>query len=596
MLRCPGCDAPLDADAAFCTNCGLPTGGGKAADGDSKNAAGGQTHPQGTPQELGTIGVGRVVDGKYRVDRVLGEGGMGVVYAARSLHTDVDVVIKAVRPEFAHRKDIRDRTLAEGRALARIDHPNVVQLKTVVLERDELLLVMQYIEGESLEEVILRGVRERRPMRWDDAIRIFYQVLDGVGAAHAEGVIHRDLKPANILIRNKDGVVKVTDFGIAKPVGQDERKTDTKGIIGSVHYMAPEQVKGLKDLDLRCDVYALGILLFQMLTGRVPFDADNTYDVLRKQVEDPLPSLLALRPDVPPAVEGIVQRACAKERAHRFGSCAQFKQALEGIPSGYAATTAAPIYQPAGKTVPEEPVFDGYGPAPAQTGTITGQSAALPPTRRDAPGRGWLIPVIGVVGLASAGTLLIATGVVTLGGDAPDPGETTSGAPLTTASETHSQTESQTESAGDPLAAVAGEWASDTGRLLRAVVVGNKIEFQVVDASQFAGQGYRDDEPRFVLHPLPEPNQFLVEDRIRPLPPTGTPYDIAQAHPTCMAVWRDAGGDPLRASLTGDRLDVDFAKIEPTARNYVIAGGKVISCRGLEALEAKRLPQVLRRP
>ncbi|MCA9619600.1 MAG: serine/threonine protein kinase, partial [Myxococcales bacterium] len=142
-----------------------------------------------------TLVQGQIVDGKYRVLRVLGEGGMGVVYLARSIHTDVDVVIKSVHPEYAHRADIRQRTLDEGKALARIDHPNVVPLKSVVVDDGQLLLVMQYIEGVDLEQRILRHVELGKPMPFEEVLRIFRMVLHGVGAAHDEGVIHRDLKP-----------------------------------------------------------------------------------------------------------------------------------------------------------------------------------------------------------------------------------------------------------------------------------------------------------------------------------------------------------------------------------------------------------------
>jgi tRNA A-37 threonylcarbamoyl transferase component Bud32 len=594
MRACPTCQAPLGADTTFCTGCGTKV---------ATNAGVGPT------PEDGSISAGTVVDGKYVVERVLGEGGMGVVYLARSLHTDVEVVIKAVRPEIAHRKDIRDRTLAEGKALARIDHPNVVQLKTVVVDDKALLLVMQYIEGHDLEVLLLQNAKAGRAMGWDEAIAIFRQVLGGVGAAHDEGVIHRDIKPANVLIRAKDNVVKVTDFGIAKPEEDAQKgKGDTKGIIGSVHYMSPEQVKGQRDLDRRVDIYALGIVLFEMLTGRVPFDSDNTYDTMRKQIEEPLPSVGAFRPDLPPGLDGVLGRACAKERDQRFNSCAEFRAALDalggavaGAPMGVSGTVpGAPAKLGTAATQLGTPVITGPGqaasnnwaPPTSNHGTITGQIAELPATQRD-PGKSnmlWgVLAVGGVLGVVT--TVLLTTGVI--GGEGADDDGPAAPTATTTASET---TTSQPDEPESPLAKLEGIWKSESQRELKAVIVGERVEFQVVDAEQFAPQPYVAGEARFVLHPLPEEGKFLVEDRIRPVPPGGHTYGSANARTTCVGIWREASGESLRAQLTDDRLDVDFAKIEPSPRNFVIANREVTSCVGLEKLSATKTPGVFRRP
>ena len=593
MRRCPSCKAELGPDTAFCTGCGMRVGDVGA-------------DPPPAPDD-GTLAPGQVVDGKYAVERVLGEGGMGVVYLARSLHTDIEVVIKAVRPEIAHRKDVRDRTLAEGKALARIDHPNVVQLKSVVVSDRQLLLVMQYIQGDNLEEVIHRHVTAGQFMPWAEALPLFRQVLAGVGAAHAEGVIHRDLKPANMLIRAKVRVAMVTDFGFAKPE-QDaqEGKGETKGIIGSVHYMSPEQVKGQRDLDRRVDTYALGIVLFQMITGRVPFDADNAYDLMRKQIEAPMPSIGVHRSDLPAGLDGLLQRACAKDREHRFSSCDAFLVALDGLST---ATAALGMNNPmaTGATVPGSldvvppaagmPVKTVMGtPAaphapvphtPLAHGTITGQAAELPATVRE-PGTSWLVPVLAIVGvMVVVGGGLFAGGVFdSHGGDGGSEPDTTTTSESTTTSSEEDQS----------LDLYAGTWVSESGRKLEAVIVADKLEFRVVDPADFTPQPYAKDEVRFVLHPLPEPGNFLVEDRVRPVPPAGHGYASAMARATCVAVWREAGGESLKARASDDRLDVEFAKIEPSSANFAISGRQVVSCKGLERLAAVRLPAVLRRP
>jgi eukaryotic-like serine/threonine-protein kinase len=621
MILCTTCQAPLADDATFCVTCG--------------NKVVTQAGPYGAAPTDGSLAMGQVVDGKYRVERVLGEGGMGVVYLARSIHTDVEVVIKAVLPEIAHRADIRQRTLDEGKALARIDHPNVVQLKAVVLDERQLLLIMQYIEGDDLEKRIIKHAQMRQPMPVDEVLRIFKMVLAGVSAAHAEGVIHRDLKPANILIRAKDGVAKVTDFGIAKPMAEaQEGKGKTKGVIGSVHYMAPEQVRGQRDLDRRVDVYALGIVLFQMLTGRIPFDSDNTYDTMRMQIEEPLPAVSPTRPDLPAALDGILQQACAKDREHRFPNCEAFLEAIESlgtvqspaqhaaaapagstIPQGPASPSLSPgtaptMAQPAipqgppyasgpqpGMPVPAQtapsgphyPPTGGYGPPPATHGTITGQPATY---AAPAPsGRSWILPAAG------GAFLLLLLGIGLAAGIGVTNNQGNDGQGPAASSEPSSKPSSAPPPVKDPLEPYAGIWASESGRRMKAVVVGDRLEFQVVDASEFGRQGYNSGEARFVLRPVPnEDGAFVVEDRIRPVPPAGYRYVGADARNTCVAVWKDAGGNPLRGQGLGDRLDIDLAKIEPTVANFVRSGRTVTSCRGLEKLEGTRIPTVLRRP
>ncbi|MCK6593536.1 MAG: serine/threonine protein kinase, partial [Polyangiaceae bacterium] len=362
MATCASCgkDAPPDSEA--CPACGAPMRTGGSGGGGGGNTVPGSPVPEAmaaepsqTPQlpaqniqipkiqkiqniqNVAPEAAGAVVmSAARRADQhrksYVAEGGMGVVYLAREIHTGVDVVLKAVRSELAHRKDVRERTLAEGRALARIDHPNVVHLKAVVVEEQALWLVMQYIEGESLEKTIKRHIAEKRPMLLPEVLRIFRQIVAGIDAAHQEGVIHRDLKPANVLIRKKDGVAKVTDFGIAK--GEEDARAGkgmTKGIIGSLWYMSPEQVSGRRDLDKRVDIYALGIVLYELLVGRVPFDADDDHTIMRLHLTAPVPLVSRMRRDVPESVDAIIQKACAKRREDRFPACDAILRALDAI-------------------------------------------------------------------------------------------------------------------------------------------------------------------------------------------------------------------------------------------------------------------------
>ncbi len=581
MKLCPKCNAPLDGAALFCTQCGatLPTHSGTDPEGDTHLADEGAPAPD----------AGRVVDGKYAIVRVLGEGGMGVVYLARELLTDSNVVLKAVRPDIAHRANIRERTLAEGRTMARIDHPNVVQLKSVVASDDELWLVMQYVEGETLEETIERHVASREPMPVDTALDIFRQVLAGVEAAHQEGVIHRDLKPANIMLRRKDGVVKVTDFGIAKPEEQARAgEGNTKGVIGSVNYMSPEQIQGQRDLDRRVDIYSLGLVLYEILASEVPFDGDTVFATQRLHIEEPFPSLSVRRPDVPPVLDSILKRACAKGRDERYASCQEFLQALEGVAQHGAPPPFLPGPTDVTATVPGAPDLGG--------GTITSQPATVTAPQPAQGGGGWLFPLVAIVVLGGGGTALWFSGVLPIGETESETAPIGVTDPTPSATETAAASATASAAPAAPLAGLVGRWMSANGVEVEAAMAGDSLELQVVDPAQFGLQDYRAGEARLILHPIEgEATTFAVEDRVRPLPPTGRRYETANARGTCLAIWTSAGGRPLRAQLRGDRLDIDMAKIEPRATNFVMEGTKVVSCRGLEGLTARRLPITLNR-
>ena len=383
MIDCPTCHQPNPEGASFCIYCGgtLPDSKSPAEAGTVKGqplapspgtvpgrpASGAFQQQEGVtpppPPPAGMLEAGTLVDGKYEIDRVLGEGGMGVVYLARDIHMDVPVVVKAIRAEYAHREEFRRRILAEGRALATIDHLNVVRMYAVVVEPEALYLIMQFIEGESLDKTVERYVAQQTPMPVDLVLRIFHQVLDGVGAAHIEGVIHRDLKPANILIRQRDAVAKVTDFGIAKAEEDAQAgRGQTKGIIGSLLYMAPEQIKGRRDLDKRVDIYGLGILLYELLVGRVPFDAPSEFEIMKLHLEGQVPMISRMRSDVPSYIDAVIQRACAKSRDDRFASTQEMSTALrEGQAAQEVArslpATAEGAPAPEALVSPQRPAF-----------------------------------------------------------------------------------------------------------------------------------------------------------------------------------------------------------------------------------------------
>ncbi len=585
--RCPKCGDIVVAGSAFCTSCGTPL----VHDNTVTATAPGEPAAEafaGSPEgEKATrVPTGTLIDNKYNVDRVLGEGGMGVVYLAEDVHTGVFIVLKAVRPELAHRRDVRERTLAEGRLLARIDHPNVVHLNAVVEDTTGLWLVMQYIDGESLDKTIKRHRDARDRVAFTEAIDIFRQVLLGVAAAHHEGVIHRDLKPANVLMRRKDRVIKVTDFGIAKPeeqarIGQGK----TKGIIGSLWYMSPEQVQGKKDLDKRVDIYSLGILFFELLTGRVPFTADSSYELMRLHVEEPLPKVAAERHDVPAWVDDVLARACAKKREERFGSAEEFLAAIEA----HMPARPTQLHASGATRLPEVPSVPPI--ADAQP-TAAGTSHTRPGT--EGGGRGWIYALVGLLALGGG-----AFAVYSLvdGGDPPKkkkpdvadatPTATTGDAP------TAKPSVSQAPPKVDPLDKLVGKWRSESGTAFEGVRVGDAVEFRIADAKQLAPSDYRDGEARFVLRATDD-GGYLVEDKIRPQPPVGSTFD-PKSRNTCQEVWTDVDGRPLRATFDGTRLTVSFAKIAPKAKNFTLEGDVVVACSGLKAVSASQGSTVLTR-
>jgi serine/threonine-protein kinase len=333
---------------------------------------------------------GSLFDGKYRIERQLGAGGMSVVYLATEVTVDMPVVIKALLPHFASQAGFRERLLREARALARIDHPNVVRLRSVVAAAPDLCVVMEYVEGEDLAGRLARWATEGRP-GIDATLAMFQSIVSGVEAAHQEGIVHRDIKPSNVLVRSRDGRLKVTDFGIAKSLDETDKQL-THGMIGTMYYMAPEQLRADPSIDTRADIYALGILLFEMLTGTVPFNAASAYEIARQHIQDPLPSLRARAhwlPDDPriAALDMLLGRACAKQREARHASCAELREGLDRVlsfgPQGRSAQPAASGYNAPREAGPSHP--PGHPPGLLQPAGPSHPPAPLHPSGPSLP-------------------------------------------------------------------------------------------------------------------------------------------------------------------------------------------------------------------
>lgn len=262
--------------------------------------------------------------GDYRVEGILGKGGMGKVFRVRSLITGREEAMKMVLPDLDASPELAERFLREIRVHASLEHPNIASLYSALRVDNRLVMVMELVEGESLADKLQNG-----PLDPDAAIDAACQVLDALGYAHARGVIHRDIKPANILITPK-GRIKLTDFGIAR-AASDDPITRTGFALGSLPYMSPEQIRS-EPVDARSDIYSMGIALYELVTGRRPIRGDSEYALMNAQLQQaPIPPD-ELRPSLPRALSAAITKALAKTPAERWQTAAEFRSALRHAP------------------------------------------------------------------------------------------------------------------------------------------------------------------------------------------------------------------------------------------------------------------------
>lgn len=267
--------------------------------------------------------IGKVLDDSYRLDELIGVGGMANVYRAYDLKKDRTVAIKVLREEFLDNVELVRRFKNESRAISVLNHPNIVKVYDVSITPQLQYIVMEYLNGITLKEYLKqRG----RALPWKEAIHFVAQVLRALEHAHANGVVHRDIKPQNIMLL-ADGSARVMDFGIAR-ISRSESQTVTDKAIGSVHYISPEQAKG--DItDAKADIYSVGVMMYEMLTNTLPFDADSPVSVAMKQITDTATPLRQIDPSIPEALEEIVERAMAKEPAARYPSASDMLADIE---------------------------------------------------------------------------------------------------------------------------------------------------------------------------------------------------------------------------------------------------------------------------
>jgi uncharacterized RDD family membrane protein YckC len=313
---------------------------------------------------------GHVLAG-YRIDGYAGRGGMGVVYRATQLALDRTVALKLVAPELAGDEGFRERFKRESRLAASIEHPNVIPIHEAGEADGQLFICMRFVEGTDLRELLaLRG-----PLDPARAARIVSQVADALDAAHARGLVHRDVKPANVLIGDRGGVehVYLTDFGLTKQTAGQSTLTQTGQWVGTLDYIAPEQIEG-RAVDARTDVYALGCVLYQTLTGVVPFDRDSEVSKMWAHISEPPPRPSRRRPGIPQAFDAVVARAMAKDPGQRYGSAGELGRAARAAASG----AAAPVSDASTDVGPPAPAQHPTYPPPSLRPPAPGAPAASP--------------------------------------------------------------------------------------------------------------------------------------------------------------------------------------------------------------------------
>lgn len=344
--------------------------------------------------------IGRVVGSSYQVVEKIGEGGMGAVYRAADQMLERDVALKAIRPELSREPEIAERFRAEARTLARLSHPSIANVYTFFYEGEELFLAMEFVRGQPLSRVL----SAEGPIPWERAVAMLGTAMEGIEQAHRAGVVHRDIKPDNLML-TESGALKVMDFGIARVMGSGHL-TRTGLLVGTLRYMSPEQIRG-EEVDGRADVYALGTVLYEMLTGKPPFEGGTDWAILRAQIEEPPRPPSERIPTLPWWIDRAVLKALAKSPAERFQSVEEMRRTLlrqgETMTGAAGAGRTAPMnleelptqVTPPGSRTPTPPPIPRPIPPPIPPGY---RSPALPPpvaatTQASVPGPSSYRPV-----------------------------------------------------------------------------------------------------------------------------------------------------------------------------------------------------------
>ena len=265
---------------------------------------------------------GQKINDRYQIIRTIGEGGMANVYLAHDLILDRDVAVKILRGDLADDEKFVRRFQREAIAASSLSHPNIVEMYDVGEDDGKYYIVMEYVEGKTLKNLI----KKRGGLTLPEVIDIMTQLTSAIACAHDSNIIHRDIKPQNVLIK-EDGLVKITDFGIAMALNSNEL-TQTNSVMGSVHYLPPEQANG-KGATVKSDIYSLGIVMFELLTGKLPFKGENAVEIAIKQMKNQIPSVCNINSLIPQSVENIILKACAKNPKNRYNNVVEMYNDIE---------------------------------------------------------------------------------------------------------------------------------------------------------------------------------------------------------------------------------------------------------------------------
>lgn len=327
--------------------------------------------------------------GPYQIVGLIGQGGMATVYRAHHARLDRYVAVKVMHAAFLQDPNFHSRFEREAQIVARLEHPHIVPVYDFAETDGQPYLVMKHIEGRTLKGLLADG-----PLPLDQVVQIMTPIADALTYAHQRGVLHRDIKPSNIVM-DAQGTPYLTDFGLARIAQAGESTMSQDMILGTPQYISPEQARGERNLDARTDVYSFGVILYELVVGRVPFNADTPYAIVHDHIYSPLPAPSSLNPNIPPAVERVLVKALAKDPAERYASAnelmADFRQAL--TESGLRALTTAQVWTQAeapSHLMDDSPTLSDPQARPAETPAKAGRYVSIPapvPPRPPVPPR-----------------------------------------------------------------------------------------------------------------------------------------------------------------------------------------------------------------
>lgn len=498
---------------------------------------------QGRKLQMVTIPtIGSVVGG-CRIDSLIGEGGMGTVYRSTRISDGSVVALKLLSPELARNEAFRRRFRKESELVSRLDHPHIVPVFEAGESDGAFYIAMRLVEGTDLKRLI----EEEGKLDPERTLKILRQVSGAVDSAHAAGLVHRDVKPQNVLLETCGGEEQafLCDFGLTREAGAHTRLTRTGELVGSTHYMAPEQIEASRDIDRRCDVYALGCVLYECLTGRVPFEKDSEVGVLWAHMNSAPPSVTLRRRELPSGIDDVVARAMAKLPQERFHSCRDMSTAFEQALTSPSGRSFARRSSRAGSQVRAEKDLWRTGP-----GSLARQ-AKVPVPATPGGGLGWVVGLIGIV---------VAVGVLILTGADERAVEAVAG--LVTRSEDPApQLDAPigTAERKEPSGKTAEDGAQGTGNQRRGRRVARR-------QNEDATEGDQDGSQVTAARGRPQPGAQRRASTLPTTPPSGT-YTYAQngymrncdANGTC-----SSGDDPppkhnvqvARRILSEDRMEV----------------------------------------